>query len=91
MPTKLPAILLCLVGLGLPAAVFAAEPVLQPTQLPVLRATPSRVPDRHTVQRPASDAAALVAALGQRPPRPRTLVVPLVKRNAIGVVIVRRF
>ena len=43
------------------------------------------------VVRPASDGAALIAALGIRPERPRTLLVPLVKRSAIGVVIVRRF
>jgi hypothetical protein len=96
MPTKLLAILLCLVGLGVPAGAMAGEPardravqpVLQPTPLPELR---TRVPDRRVAQRPATDAAALIAALAERPPRPRTLVVPMVKRSAIGVVIVRRF
>ncbi|HWB78070.1 MAG TPA: hypothetical protein VG755_24060 [Nannocystaceae bacterium] len=95
MATKLPAILLCLVGLGVGPTAFAGEPapdrparpVLRPTPLPRLRTTPTRA----HADRPASDATALIAALGQRPQRPRTLLVPLVKRSAIGVVIVRRF
>lgn len=95
MATKLPAILLCLVGLGVGSAAIAAEPapdrpaqpVLQPTPLPQLRTTPTRT----KALPPARDTDALIAALGQRPQRPRTLLVPLVKRNAIGVVIVRRF
>lgn len=95
MGTRLLAILLCVVALGVGPAAFAGEPapdrparpVLQPTPLPQLRTTPTRT----HADRPASDAAALIAALGQRPQRPRTLLVPLVKRSAIGVVIVRRF
>jgi hypothetical protein len=85
----------CLVGLGVCTGATAAaptpdrraQPVLQPTPLPQLRTAPTRT----KVVRPASDAAALIAALAVAPPRPRTLLVPLVKRSAIGVVIVRRF
>ena len=96
MPTKLAAIVLGLVGLGVPHVALAgdrvASPVLRPTPLPELRTTPTRAIDRRTAELPvATDAATLIAALGQRPARPRTLLVPLVKRSAIGVVIVRRF